>query len=193
MQVRCTGFFQSGWWGLSADREPRGLEEGCTASTVNVRNEWRASTENEIWYSAPQASLFDLQHNPLFKLSRRLRLFCHHMTLQKHFHVEGLWEPASVSSRPTHCSITVKLSGYTSGLQWSHSQRLFAIVRMHNFSALRKLTCIAVQIDYVNLHEALCWNYPKKATRGQRTEHLERSRNLCMFRCMSCKWKSPWQ
>lgn len=39
-------------------------ERGCAGPTVNVRNEWRASAWNEIWYKAPRANLFDLPHNP---------------------------------------------------------------------------------------------------------------------------------
>lgn len=42
MQVRCSGFFQNGWQGLSADPEPRGLEEGSTSPTVNVRKWMKA-------------------------------------------------------------------------------------------------------------------------------------------------------
>lgn len=36
-------------------RSQEASQKGCAGPTVNVRNEWRASTQNEIWYNAPQA------------------------------------------------------------------------------------------------------------------------------------------
>lgn len=51
-------------------------------------------------------SPFDLLHNPLLLVW--ITDICCDMTSQKHFHVDALIEPASASSQPTQCSITVK-------------------------------------------------------------------------------------
>lgn len=60
--------------GASAQTESQEASERgrgvCKDPTVNVRNEWKPSTQYEIWYSAPQANLFDVPHNRLFNSSR---------------------------------------------------------------------------------------------------------------------------